>query len=50
LAPVGVEPTPSIVVMARLPIAPTGSRQERTGLRAGAALRDAAAEFRAGHP
>jgi hypothetical protein len=32
LAPVGVAPTPSIVVMARLPIAPTGRRQERRGL------------------
>src|ERR1700730_9744370 len=32
LAPVGVAPTPSIVVMARLPIAPIGNKQERTAL------------------
>src|SRR5262249_32937781 len=31
-ARVGVAPTPSIVVTTRLPINPTGSRQERTGL------------------
>src|SRR5215831_12660715 len=32
LAPASVAPTPSIVVTARLPIAPTRSRHERTGL------------------
>src|SRR6516164_7682774 len=32
LAPLEVAPTPSIVVTARLPTAPTGSRQDRTGL------------------